>query len=278
MWIWISIGIIIYVSNVVGIILAVSKNSSRYFIALPIVPWLICVLPLLHADLPLYLKLMMAILVTSIEAFIDCGLSRMTRNTCLRRLPLHAAVLDNDVQRVQLLLSHGADVNARALDWSALEIAISKGHSDLVDLLISNGASTKADPGTPFRHDALGFAAYEGNLQIVQQLVERGASVNDAEGIKSSALIAAIRFRHLDTAEFLLKCGAACGANTAIENSPLIIAVEQGSLDAVKLLLQYGADANVRNLNGKTAMELNSRSHSKNKEAIERALTQAMHS
>src|SRR5262245_50943132 len=59
--------------------------------------------------------------------------------------PLHYAVFNGDEDSVELLLKHGADVNAIAANgWTPLHIACAKGNESLVDLLLENGADVNA--------------------------------------------------------------------------------------------------------------------------------------
>ena len=56
--------------------------------------------------------------------------------------PLHAAVAARNVDVVPVLLVHGADVKARAENnQNALDLAMTKGHQAMVDLLDQHGAS-----------------------------------------------------------------------------------------------------------------------------------------
>lgn len=55
--------------------------------------------------------------------------------------PLHNAVLEGNLAAVQLLVSHGADVNRRDTDtWTPLHAACAEGHCDIVRILLANGA------------------------------------------------------------------------------------------------------------------------------------------
>jgi ankyrin repeat protein len=54
---------------------------------------------------------------------------------------LHSAAQNGDLQMAEVLLAAGADVQARAENnQSALDLALTKGHQGLVDLLEKNGA------------------------------------------------------------------------------------------------------------------------------------------
>jgi ankyrin repeat protein len=67
--------------------------------------------------------------------------------------PLHAAAYSGDIGIAELLLEHGADVNARSeLLVSPLHAAAEENHADMVKLLIARGArldATEAGGYTP---------------------------------------------------------------------------------------------------------------------------------
>jgi ankyrin repeat protein len=55
---------------------------------------------------------------------------------------LHSAAQNDDFEAVQLLLSLGADVKARAdNNQTALDLALTKGHASIVQLLEEHGAA-----------------------------------------------------------------------------------------------------------------------------------------
>ncbi|UCF17057.1 MAG: ankyrin repeat domain-containing protein, partial [Phycisphaerales bacterium] len=110
------------------------------------------------------------------------------------KTPLHNAagiwLFDDDLEihskiaLVKLLLSHGANVNAKdGLGCTPLFKGLYTGHIDVMELLIDHGADVnaknKVDGGTVL-HDA----AYDGDLESVKFLVSHGADVHarDFEG------------------------------------------------------------------------------------------------
>jgi 26S proteasome non-ATPase regulatory subunit 10 len=83
--------------------------------------------------------------------------------------PLHHAASAGHVDILQLLLNHGASVNAVNNDGrTPLHYAASWGHVDILQLLLSHGASVNAvdkEGGTPL-HDAA--CAHEGHVKCVK--------------------------------------------------------------------------------------------------------------
>ncbi|KAF4615881.1 hypothetical protein G7Y89_g15234 [Cudoniella acicularis] len=107
--------------------------------------------------------------------------------------PLALAACNGDHKIVKLLLDNGADIDERGMlaVGSALQAASAEGHVEVVDLLINQGANINLHgdfflPPLPlttgegeskfmFYHNALQAAAGQGHLQIVQQLLQKGA-------------------------------------------------------------------------------------------------------
>jgi hypothetical protein len=97
---------------------------------------------------------------------------------------LLAAAGQGHVEVVRLLLSHGADVNARSGGWTPLPLALSRGvDPEVAHLLLAHGANVNArEPD--LQRTALMMAAAAGELRLVRALLEKGADVNarDSEG------------------------------------------------------------------------------------------------
>jgi uncharacterized protein len=57
---------------------------------------------------------------------------------------LHGAALNGDVETARILIAHGADIKARADNQqNALDLALTRGHQNIVDLLDQLGASAE---------------------------------------------------------------------------------------------------------------------------------------
>ena len=95
---------------------------------------------------------------------------------------------------VRLLIARGADVNAKepSQNQDALMWAAAERHPNVVRLLVEAGANPRAHTKKGFT--ALHFAAREGDLETVRQLLAAGVSVNvrsqpdaPADTVKESA-------------------------------------------------------------------------------------------
>ncbi|KAF4160029.1 hypothetical protein CNMCM6069_009713 [Aspergillus lentulus] len=130
---------------------------------------------------------------------------------------------------IQLLLLHGADVNAQG--GSALLAASKEGHDKIIHLLLLHGADVNAQGGS-----ALLVASKEGHDRIVQLLLDHGADVNSQGG---SALLVASKEGHDRIVQLLLLHRA--DVNTQ-GGSALLAASKEGHDRIVQLLLDHGAD------------------------------------
>jgi len=96
--------------------------------------------------------------------------------------PLHATCIKGNVQRVEELLSFGAETNTKDNNgWTPLHEASNHGFYNIVELLVDHGAiidSVGGDENDTPLHDAVS----NGRLQVVEFLLERGAPTNLRNG------------------------------------------------------------------------------------------------
>jgi bla regulator protein BlaR1 len=101
---------------------------------------------------------------------------------------------------------------------------------------------------------ALIEAARDGNLPLVQRLLERGADVNQPVPRDGNPLIVAAARGHLEVAKTLVEHGADVNAFVPEDETPLINAAREGHLEVVTYLLEKGADINLAVLANGTEM------------------------
>jgi ankyrin repeat protein len=138
----------------------------------------------------------------------------------------HAAV-------VAVLLAHGADVHARSDVWSQMMAVPPHGRLEY-NRMIPHGGDT-----------ALLFAARVGDLASARLLVDAGANVDDADAWHVSAVALAAHAGFPDVVEFLLDKGASPDSPDA-DFAALHVAVMRRDARMAAALLTHGADANVR--------------------------------
>ncbi|MFH0821783.1 MAG: ankyrin repeat domain-containing protein [Pseudomonadota bacterium] len=93
----------------------------------------------------------------------------------IRATPLMIAARAGDMEEVLRLLNEGAEVNATSPSgYTALHYAASKGHADLVRLLLRHGADPDLrEAGAELT--ILMSAAKQGRVEVVKALLEGGA-------------------------------------------------------------------------------------------------------
>ena len=190
-------------------------------------------------------------------------------NPLNRETPLRAAVGSKRLEVVRLLLAHGADPNRNNgqypdYDDSTLAAAIATLPEAVPDLL-RKGADVNG-----YKGDALRAALRSHRVDLVQELLRRGASVNppppgnngnvfvifDANSAKTrlifpaSPLLNAVCFAP-ECVEMLRHAGAVIGPD---RKNILAIAAQSGRDDLFAPFLALGADINGGDVEGETAL------------------------
>jgi ankyrin repeat protein len=126
---------------------------------------------------------------------------------------LYSAAFLGDTKATAELIAMGADVNAkgkttgpRDITYTPLLVATLLGYKDVAELLIAHGANINArfeDGITP-----LFVAVIQGRLNVVELLLDKGADVNAAVKDGQTPLDAAYANGHKDIASLLIAKGA----------------------------------------------------------------------
>jgi uncharacterized protein len=195
---------------------------------------------------------------------------------------LMAVARTGNVTAAKLLLSHGAAVDA-VEKWggqTALMWAAAQAQPQMLKLLIAHHAqldrrSAVRDwprrvtaEGRPLIMDnggltALIFAARQGCIQCVRELVRAGADINEGDPDNTTALVVALMNQHFDLAKVLIDAGADVNRWDFFGGTPLYVAIDLNTLptggradlpspdvltgyDIAKLLLETGANPNAQ--------------------------------
>jgi ankyrin repeat protein len=119
-------------------------------------------------------------------------------------------------ENVKLILSKGAKVNVKANDGmtpffqSVVSVLSNKVTTEVCDILIKAGAEVNASltSNSGSGWTALHFAAFEGNLEVVNYLIKHGANVNAVSDDGSSVLALAKSGNFDEVVTALRKSGA----------------------------------------------------------------------
>ena len=208
-----------------------------------------------------------------LQLFIDAG---MDVNIHDNGTALTYAAYGNNLDSVKLLIRNGADINEGGYWGNPLEIASFKGHYEIAETLISNGARVNyvsRDGMTPLFHAVqvkennkivdlllqkgadpnfvqpntkeavLSIASAKGYLSIVKLLVNHGCNIFHKGVGGLTALDWALLNNHTKVAEILVKNGA-ISVSSNMAKVPLAIALERNNLKFAELLIKHGSDVN----------------------------------
>ncbi|CDP03701.1 unnamed protein product [Coffea canephora] len=174
------------------------------------------------------------------------------RDDDLGDTPLILAIVENHNSTAAFLIEHGAEImksNYKA--FTPLHYAAEEGNKEILQLLISKGAEidSNSESGTPLQ-----CAALSGKGEAVKILLDNKANPNSVTQLYFPPLMLSIIARSFNCLDLLLKAGAdpnlgSCG------KTPLIAAACEGETEIINCLLKSGADPNARDNCGVTPLE-----------------------
>ena len=181
------------------------------------------------------------------------------------KFPLLAALEKDHIGIMELLLKHGADVNARDSETGPtilLKVLSRSQHNlaSIVILLLKYGADVNART-TGFRSPLL-LAEYRGELKVAQMLLEHKPDVNfqDYDGKTPLHILLECRTNNedeaLNHAPLLFERGAEVNRRDKHNQTPLLLALGRDWFKLMRILLERGADTNAQNYNGKTPLHI----------------------
>ena len=103
-----------------------------------------------------------------------------------------------------------------------------------------------AAEGYTHGHTAVMRAALDGNTEIVKELLQQGADINQRDDNGRTALMFAVINTHYETVKVLLDYGADVNATSNKGGTALMGAASAGDLRIAQALLDKGADVHAR--------------------------------
>jgi len=158
------------------------------------------------------------------------------------------AASNGDIEGMKAQLAQGADINYRssgvlALEQTALMKAAKNGHLEAVKFLIEKGADVSK--GNSGKENPITLAAEKNHAEIVLYLIEKGENVNYQEtNYGMTALHHAAKNGNRELAEKLVAKGADMKMLSKLEETPFGLAVFYKNLGVAQFFLDKGADPN----------------------------------
>ncbi len=162
--------------------------------------------------------------------------------------PLVAAIISNNENIIDTLISLGADVNTQHHgNTSCLQLAIEENNPALVACLLKH-----ADPNFTVegQRSPLATAIAAGNNNIVQLLLQHNANPDQKDYTGVPPLLHAVSKNDAKSVELLLSKEANPNVSYQGKASPLTVAIHQKNSVLIEMLLENNADPNIKDDKG----------------------------
>ncbi|KAF3935466.1 Ankycorbin [Dactylellina cionopaga] len=180
------------------------------------------------------------------------------------RTSLSWAAQRGDLEKVNVLLEHGADPNiCTARGHSPLQYASSSRSPECIKVLLAfNADPQQSDPAdqNPLHYT---LAKQIDNLDYIKPLIDAGIDVNKPTNYGFTPLIMAVQVDSYKSAKYLIDQGAEVNLRGQDGKTALWFALEFSSLESLKLLRKHGADFSMVIDDGSTFLHCAARFSSK---------------
>lgn len=166
------------------------------------------------------------------------------------------AITKGDLPHFKSSLASGElNINcARFYGLTALTLAATENRQEMVEELLNRGA--QVDNSNVFGRTALMMAARRGNVSMMKRLISHGADINHQDGAGLTALHCAVRSGNVEAVRALIGSGADINIADVNGDTPFALALEgsEAHADVIGELIQAGADLNRVDSEGKTLL------------------------
>ncbi|XP_054035996.1 ankyrin repeat and SOCS box protein 3 isoform X2 [Dryobates pubescens] len=158
---------------------------------------------------------------------------------------LHLSARHGSLESLHVLLESGADPNEVTTEATTpLFLAVENGHINTVKFLLQHGANIEG-PHSWSGWNSLHQASFQGFTEIMEILLEKGASKECKDDFGITPLFVAAQYGQLESLRLLVSHGADVNCQAKDKATPLLIAAQEGHTQCVELLLAKGADPNL---------------------------------
>jgi len=181
--------------------------------------------------------------LAKVKAFLKKDAKLIDADDKNNKEPLHWAAEKGHLQVVEFLISQGADVNAKNVaDETPLHYSAGYGYKDIVKLLVSKGAAVNEK--TKQGHTPLSYATMRNQVDIMKFLIAKGADVTVTSQNASTLLHHCAWRSSKEMIEMLISKGIPADTKNEFGRTPLQNAAMGGNVEAAKVLIAKGADVN----------------------------------
>jgi hypothetical protein len=168
--------------------------------------------------------------------------------------PFIRAAQEDNLEELTKLIS-GADVNARDLSTrtTALEHAVRNANREMVQLLLSFGADVNAR--NEGKETVLMLIDGDATSDLIWDLINAGADVNLKDGDDNTALMRAASIGNLEVLKTFLEAGAQVNDKNTNGVTALMQAAAEGQVNIVRALVLAGADLNLKDGEDENALD-----------------------
>ena len=160
--------------------------------------------------------------------------------------PLHKASNFNNVQVLELLLQHGAEINMKTKKfWTPLHLASENGFIEIARILLRNGADINAK--TNFGSTPLAYAAEYNHLEIAKILIQYKADLDEPNIVRYTPMHLAAENGNDEIIRILFKNGANLDAKNNAYMTPMFKAINGKHFETVKTLISLGTNIKAKN-------------------------------